>query len=403
MKTLILLPIMFLFQRIIPSLTYTSIVPFQIRNAFTKSKPRSHRALTRKQKSSSDLVENQEKSFHYTTLSFYKFAHPKLTNVESIVKSVHDQLLNDVNHRGMDLKGTLLFADEGVNAQMAVRSEYVDYLLHTIHDIHPFLESISFNIGETRNYTFPDFPFKRLIIRSKKQILSDGFIQNNDDDDDINDITLPPQTEEVSAVSTVDNIIWSDDAAGPELPSEEWHKELATMTPIHLQVKDKTTAIKSYVSKSNTILLDCRNEYESEMGSFKNAIPLNSSKFSDSWSILESILEDVPKSTRILTFCTGGIRCVKVNAYLRQKLNFDNTARLKEGIIGYERWLQTKNNTIASDSVETDTVELSAVATTPIESFFKGSNYVFDRRRLMNETNPIKSNRNIQTKSVHKD
>ena len=61
-----------------------------------------------------------------------------------------------------------------------------------------------------------------------------------------------------------------------------------------------------------------------------------------SWGPLHNILQNASPDTKILTFCTGGIRCVKVNAYLKQKMGFRNIGRLKDGIIGYERWAQNQ-------------------------------------------------------------
>ena len=85
---------------------------------------------------------------------------------------------------------------------------------------------------------------------------------------------------------------------------------------------------------------------------------------------MDKILEKQPKDKRILTFCTGGIRCEKVNAYIK-KQGYDNIGRLKHGIIGYERWInnnQSKN----------------------ITNKFEGENFLFDRRRLENENNTNK-------------
>ena len=74
---------------------------------------------------------------------------------------------------------------------------------------------------------------------------------------------------------------------------------------------------------------------------------------------LRSRLRDVPADTPIMTFCTGGIRCVKVNAFLQQELGFTNTMRLHDGINGYLRFLRKE----------------------PAErSVFSGKNFVFDKR-----------------------
>ena len=85
------------------------------------------------------------------------------------------------------------------------------------------------------------------------------------------------------------------------------------------------------------LLLDCRNDYESDAGSFEGAEPLGTRVFSESWDVLRERLKDVPKDQPIMTFCTGGIRCVKTNAFLEQELGFTSTYRLKDGIHGYLR------------------------------------------------------------------
>lgn len=106
---------------------------------------------------------------------------------------------------------------------------------------------------------------------------------------------------------------------------------------------------------------DCRNKYESDIGTFSGAVPLNTSTFSETWSALEAALQDVHPDRPVLTFCTGGIRCVKVNAYLRQKLGYRNVGRLEKGIIGYQQWLD---------------------GDVGVPSMFQGENFLFDRRRL---------------------
>ena len=107
---------------------------------------------------------------------------------------------------------------------------------------------------------------------------------------------------------------------------------------------------------------DCRNIYESQIGAFKGALALETNSFSDSWKKLENVLAEQPKDVPLLTYCTGGIRCVKVNAYLKQRLGFQSVERLRQGIIGYEQWLQ-----------QTDRKE---------ETLFEGENFLFDRRRI---------------------
>ena len=77
---------------------------------------------------------------------------------------------------------------------------------------------------------------------------------------------------------------------------------------------------------------------------------------------LRGRLDGVPSDTPIMTYCTGGIRCVKVNAFLEQSLGFSNTMRLQDGINGYLRFLREEQ---ADDSA------------------WRGQNFVFDKRTLV--------------------
>ena len=61
-----------------------------------------------------------------------------------------------------------------------------------------------------------------------------------------------------------------------------------------------------------------------------------------------------------MTYCTGGIRCRKTNAYIKQRKGFTNVVSLKHGIIGYERWAQAAG----------------------VESAFRGTNFIFNRSRF---------------------
>jgi UPF0176 protein len=106
--------------------------------------------------------------------------------------------------------------------------------------------------------------------------------------------------------------------------AQEWHEQL---------------------DNPNAIILDCRNSYESDVGIFQNAIPLQTTFFRESWDALEEKLANVPKDTPIMTYCTGGIRCVKINTYLEQKMGFTNASRLQGGIIRYTKELEELKRT----------------------------------------------------------
>ena len=99
-------------------------------------------------------------------------------------------------------------------------------------------------------------------------------------------------------------------------------------------------------------MLDCRNSYESDVGLFQGAVPLNTTFFRESWDALDETLKHTPKDAPLLTYCTGGIRCVKINAYLEQTLGFTNVNRLEGGIIAYTRELQKQQQQEAEAQAE---------------------------------------------------
>ena len=66
------------------------------------------------------------------------------------------------------------------------------------------------------------------------------------------------------------------------------------------------------------ILLDTRNDYEYELGSFKNALNPNIKSFGDFVDYIDSNKDDLANK-KIITFCTGGIRCEKATAYMQNQ------------------------------------------------------------------------------------
>ncbi|MEO6347444.1 MAG: rhodanese-related sulfurtransferase, partial [Aquaticitalea sp.] len=112
------------------------------------------------------------------------------------------------------------------------------------------------------------------------------------------------------------------------------------------------------IEDDNTILVDMRNHYESEIGHFKNAITPNVDTFRESLDIIEEDLKDHKEDKNLVMYCTGGIRCEKASAYYKHK-GFKNVYQLDGGIINYVR------------QVEAD----------KLENKFIGKNFVFDQRR----------------------
>jgi len=108
--------------------------------------------------------------------------------------------------------------------------------------------------------------------------------------------------------------------------------------------------------QEDTVVVDMRNHYESEVGHFQDAICPDVVTFRDSLPIVEDILRPNEKKN-IVMYCTGGIRCEKASAYFKHK-GFKNVFQLDGGIIEYARQVNEKG----------------------LENKFKGKNFVFDER-----------------------
>jgi predicted sulfurtransferase len=271
----------------------------------------------------SQLSEKLARKGEYTALSFFKFAlrnsQRPVTCAEALGK-LKSELVE------LDVKGTLLVAaNEGYNGAFCLPSKSLGAFYSALYSADAELfRDLDLNIGESFNCTDPaKLPFKKLVVKQKAAVLTDGL------------------SEQVAVELDFTN-------AGAELTPEQWHAELQSENP--------------------PLVLDCRNSYESDMGTFENATPLNTTTFSDSFEKLDALLANAAKNTRILTFCTGGIRCIKTNAYLQQRLGMTNIGRLKKGIIHYEQWVE-------EEKMGDDTL-------------FKGKNFLFDRRRMATTEDP---------------
>ena len=112
------------------------------------------------------------------------------------------------------------------------------------------------------------------------------------------------------------------------------------------------------IEDENTVLVDMRNHYESEIGHFKNAVTPDVDTFRESLDIIEDDLKAHKEDKKLVMYCTGGIRCEKASAYFKHK-GFKNVYQLDGGIIEYTRQVNEK----------------------ALENKFIGKNFVFDERR----------------------
>ena len=197
-------------------------------------------------------------------------------------------------------------------------------------------------------------PFVGLSVKVRKQVVSDALEGHSLD--------------------------WSN--CGREVPPRAWHAAV-----------EKAAAKSPEGGEANsgefrTVLLDCRNDYESDLGRFEGSTALGTQTFKDTWSKLERAVgnEDREK-TKLMIYCTGGIRCVKVGAYLTQKMGFRNVERLQGGIVAYARAVREENEIGDGNEAEGSNPpagEMGPDGGGPSlrgkESLFRGINYVFDSR-----------------------
>ena len=195
------------------------------------------------------------------------------------------------------IKGTILVASEGINGTIAGTEEGVEAVLDFIRDDERLGAVI-----DKRAVADTD-PFLRLKVRLKKEIVTLGVGKVD---------TRQGTGHRVQAVA------WNDLISDPE-----------------------------------TVVVDTRNDYEHAIGSFRGAINPRTQSFRDFPTWVETHPE--LKGKRIAMFCTGGIRCEKATAYLREQ-GFDEVFQLEGGILKY-----------------LETVE------EPV-SMWDGECYVFDRR-----------------------
>lgn len=284
-------------------------------------------------------MADPDKSPTMTMLSFYAFPPNGIQDPEEFATKLQKLW------KPFRALGRIYVAREGVNAQMSVPTNVLEPFMECCRSVAElqYLEN-GFNIdpipltheefaragvpatGEDPANAQPRPPFTNLHIRVRRQVVADGLDKEYD---------------------------WRE--AGYDMPPLEWHEKLKRARELQAMAKQNETT-----EQPLPVILDCRNTYETTVGRFEGAEPLDTENFRDSWKVLEERLADTPKDAPIMTYCTGGIRCVKVGAYLTQELGFTNVSRLAGGIISYDRTLQEK--------------------APGEESMFKGTNFVFDGR-----------------------
>ena len=214
------------------------------------------------------------------SLSIYSFYRFVLIKNKSGLKEQLDKYLLDYV-----VKGTILLADEGINGSISGKEDDLKKIINHLKKMLN-IRKIEIKINQT------DFlPFNKMKVRLKKEIVSLG--QGNID---------------------------VKKYRGKLLNTIEWNKI----------IKDRSTN-----------LIDVRNNFEIEIGTFKNAYNLKMKSFRDFPKRFEGL--NLETNSNIAMYCTGGIRCEKASAYLKKK-GFKNVYQLKGGIIDYFKDSKNKKN-----------------------------------------------------------
>ena len=230
------------------------------------------------------------------TISFYQYHQIKNPQI------LRDKLFLDWNT--LDVLGRIYVSYEGINAQLSVPSENMHTLKKQLDSIS-FLKDIRLNVAIEQD----NKSFLKLKVKVRNKIVADG----------LNDVTFD-----------------------------------VTNKGIHVNAAE----FNALLTDPNTICVDMRNHYESEIGHFEGAITPDVDTFRDSLDLIEAELKDHKEDKKLLMYCTGGIRCEKASAYYKHK-GFKNVFQLEGGIIEYTRQVNTLG----------------------IENKFLGKNFVFDDRR----------------------
>lgn len=249
----------------------------------------------------------EEAGLERLTISFYQYA--RIGNPSIFRNHLF------IHWNELDVLGRIYVAHEGINAQLSVPA--VNFNTFKAHlDSITFLENVRLNIAIEQD----NKSFLKLKVKVREKIVADGL---NDDSFDV------------------------------------------TNKGIHVDA----VKFNELIEDSDTILVDMRNHYESEIGHFKNAITPDVDTFRDSLDIIEKDLADHKEDKKLVMYCTGGIRCEKASAYYKHK-GFKNVYQLEGGIIEYTRQVNNLN----------------------LENKFFGKNFVFDHRRGERITDDVIAN-----------
>ena len=248
----------------------------------------------------------EKETFSRVTVSFYKYV--VLENLDNLRDNLYE------NWRQLEVLGRIYLAEEGINAQLSVPKHNWEVFVKQVYSYSFFKDVIFKKAVEDDGKSF----FK-LTVKIRPQIVADGLSKTDYD---------------------VTNV-------GEHLSAKQWNEAI----------------------DNGATVVDMRNHYESEIRRFEGAICPDVETFKEELPNVKDLLEGREKE-QILLYCTGGIRCEKASAYLKN-YGFENIGQLHGGIIDYVRQLEENKD---------------------LENKFRGKNFVFDERRGERVSSDIISN-----------
>ncbi|AMO55416.1 rhodanese-related sulfurtransferase [Endozoicomonas montiporae] len=194
-----------------------------------------------------------------------------LTDYQSLRAPLSEQM------QRLHIRGTLLLAHEGINGTIAGSRDNIDQLLVWLRN-DPRLKDLTTKESHTDQQ-----PFKRTKVKLKKEIVTMG-------------------------VENIDPTL----SSGTYVKPDQWNQ---------------------LISDPEVVVVDTRNDYEVRVGTFKHASNPKTATFREFPDYADKHL-DPEKHKKVAMFCTGGIRCEKSTAYLKQQ-GFEEVYHLQGGILKY--------------------------------------------------------------------
>lgn len=218
-----------------------------------------------------NIPHNQAQTADWTILLYYKYVPIELPE-----KFAYEHLKLC---KSLGLKGRILVADEGINGTVGGPQAITDEYMRIMREDKRFAD-MEFKISSG-----PANSFKKMFVRYRPELVTLGIGEKID----------PPKD------------------GGTYLEPEELKQ--------------------MYDRNEDFVIVDMRNAYEAKIGQFKNAVTLNMQVFKELPEIIEKELKRY-QDKKVVTYCTGGIRCEKASSLLKKK-GFKNVYQLHGGAAKY--------------------------------------------------------------------